>query len=241
MPEVLITGASQGLGLVTARRLLDSGWRVTAVQRSISQELEALTSQFAEQLRVFRCDLAETQTLEELFRQEWFAENRPLDALVNNAAIAYDDIVSNLNVTRLDQMMKVNVTAAMVLSKAVIRRMLLHRMPGSLVHVSSICAHTGYKGLAMYAASKGALESFSRTLAREWGSRGIRSNCVVPGFMETAMSQGLSQEMRDRIYRRTAMQSPTSPESVAATIEFLLSVGSRSITGQNVIVDSGTI
>jgi 3-oxoacyl-[acyl-carrier protein] reductase len=114
-------------------------------------------------------------------------------------------------------------------------------MPGSLVHVSSICAHTGYKGLAMYAASKGALESFSRTLAREWGSRGIRSNCVVPGFMETAMSQGLSQEMRDRIYRRTAMQSPTSPESVAATIEFLLSVGSRSITGQNVIVDSGTI
>lgn len=241
MPEILLTGASQGLGLVTAQHLLNSGWQVTTIQRSVSAELEQLTRQFATQLRVFRWDLTETDSLEELFREHWFPDNRPVDGLVNNAAMAYDDIISNLDATRLDKMFKVNVTAAMVLSKATIRRMLLHRTSGSLVHVSSICAHTGYKGLAMYAASKGALEAFSRTMAREWGSRGIRSNCVVPGFMETAMSQNLSQETRDRIYRRTALQSPTSPDSVASTIKFLLTDASNSITGQNIMVDSGTI
>lgn len=241
MPEVLVTGASQGLGLVTAKHLLGSGWQVTAVQRSIGQELEQLRAQYRNQLRIFQCDLAQTESLEELFREQWFPENRPIDALVNNAAIAYDDIVSNLDTDRLDRMMKINVTAAMVLSKVAIRRMLLHRTAGALVHVSSICAHTGYKGLAMYAATKGALEAFSRSVAREWGSRGIRSNCVVPGFMETAMSQSLDADQKQRIYRRTALRSATKPESVASTIAYLLTDSARSITGQNYFVDNGTI
>jgi len=241
MPHVLLTGASQGLGLVTAQQLLKSGWQVTAIQRSLSPELQTLIDQHAGQLRVFPCDLSRTEPLEGLFREQWFPDNMPLDGLINNSAVAYDDIVSNLDHVQLERMMQVNMVAVMVLSKASLRRMLLHRRSGSLVHVSSVCAHTGYKGLAMYAATKGAIEAFSRTLAREWGSRGIRSNCVVPGFMETAMSQSMTQEMRDRIYRRTALQSPTSPESVAETIEFLLSDASRSITGQNIMVDSGTI
>jgi 3-oxoacyl-[acyl-carrier protein] reductase len=138
-------------------------------------------------------------------------------------------------------MMKINVTAAMLLTKVAIRRMLLHRTSGALVHVSSICAHTGYKGLAMYAATKGALEAFSRSVAREWGSRGIRSNCVVPGFMETAMSQALDADQKQRIYRRTALRSATHPESVASTIAYLLTDSARSVTGQNYFVDNGTI
>lgn len=241
MPEVLLTGASKGLGLAAAKKLLSSGWQVSAVQRSVSPELEQLSAVYANQLRVFQCDLTQIESLEGLFREQWFPENRPLDALINNAAVAYDDIVSNLDLDRWEQMFKVNVTAAMLLSKSAIRRMLLHRTAGSLVHVSSICAHTGYKGLAMYAATKGALEAFSRTLAREWGSRGIRSNCVVPGFMETEMSQGLDAEQRQRIYRRTALQSAADPKSVASTIAYLLSDGARSVTGQNYVVDSGTI
>ena len=109
------------------------------------------------------------------------------------------------------------------------------------MHVSSISAHTGYKGLAMYASTKGALEAFSKNTAREWGERGIRSNCVVAGFMETAMSGALGEAQRLRIHQRTALKQPASLDSVAETVVFLLGKGASSITGQNLFVDSGTI
>jgi len=138
-------------------------------------------------------------------------------------------------------MYRTNVYSPMMLSKYVIRNMLFNRIKGSLVHISSISAHTGYKGLAMYASSKAALEAFSKNTAREWGEIGIRSNVVVPGFMETEMSASLSTEQKDRIYKRTSLKSATSIESVARTVAFLLSDAASSLTGQNIFVDNGTI
>ncbi len=138
-------------------------------------------------------------------------------------------------------MYSINVFTPYMIVKNVIRNMLLHRIGGSIVHISSISVHTGYKGLAMYAGSKGALEAFSKNTAREWGERGIRSNCLVAGFMETAMSETLSDQQKDRIYRRTSLKLPTSIASVAETVTFLISDSSSSITGQNIHVDSGTI
>jgi len=119
--------------------------------------------------------------------------------------------------------------------------MLLNKVKGSIVHLSSISVHTGYNGLSMYASSKGALEAFSKNTAREWGRRGIRSNCIVAGFMETEMSNTLDSSQKNRIYQRTSLKKPTSKESVSNMISFLLSNKSESITGQNIHVDSGTI
>ena len=119
--------------------------------------------------------------------------------------------------------------------------MLLHHTRGSVVYISSISVHTGYNGLAMYASSKGALEAFSKDTAREWGGLGIRSNVVVPGFMETAMSSTLTEEQKDRIYKRTSLKAATSVYSVAETVAFLLSEKSCSITGQNIYVDNSLI
>ena len=119
--------------------------------------------------------------------------------------------------------------------------MIYNKVSGSIVHISSISVHTGYNGLSMYASTKGALEAFSKNTAREWGRKGIRSNCVVAGFMETDMSSGLTNEQKDRIYNRTSLKKPTSKQSVASTIEFLLSDNSNSITGQLINVDNGTI
>ncbi len=164
-----------------------------------------------------------------------------IDGFVNNAARAYDDLVTNLDTGRLEEMFRINVFSPMVLTKHVIRNMLYHAVRGSIVHISSISVHTGYKGLAMYASTKGALEAFSKNTAREWGRKGIRSNCLVAGFMETEMSATLSQKERDKIYRRTALQVPTNIGSVAQTVEFLLSDRSKSITGQNIFVDAGTL
>jgi 3-oxoacyl-[acyl-carrier protein] reductase len=240
MKEILVTGGSRGLGLAIIKRLLQDGFGVVSVQRTTSADLAALAASNSDRLRVIEFDLGNFEGLEEQFRGEWFPNDKPLSGLVNNAAVAYDDLITNLNSGPLMEMWNVNVTGPMLLSKAVIRRMILHGQPSSLVHISSVAAHSGYKGLAMYGASKGALEAFSRGIAREWGSRQIRSNCVVPGFMETAMSQKLPAEQREKIYSRNALQVATDIDSVAATISFLLSDASRSITGQSIFVDAGS-
>ena len=164
-----------------------------------------------------------------------------MDGFLIHAEIAYDDIISNINLERLKTMYDVNVFSPIIMTKYAIRNMLLHHTKGSIIHISSISVHTGYKGLAMYASSKGALEAFSKNTAREWGALGIRSNVIVPGFMSTAMSATLTNEQRSKIYARTSLKDATSILSVAETVAFLLSEKAESITGQNIHVDNGTI
>ena len=239
--NILVTGVSQGLGLAVARAVVDAGWTLFGVSRRLSPEFEALRARHAERVRFCAADLSDAAGVKRKIFEDFIPLRTPLHGFVNNAAVAYDDLVTNLDLSRLEEMYRVNVFAPMMATREVIRNMLLHGGGGSIVHVSSISAHTGYKGLAMYASTKGALEAFSKNTAREWGERGVRSNCVVAGFMETAMSGGLSEEQRDRIYRRTALKKATAPESVAATVVFLLGEGASSVTGENVRVDSGTI
>ena len=239
--NILVTGASRGLGLAICHSLLDAEYRVVALSRRMSSELEELIQSHTDSVRHVSFDLDEPEKLTADWFQQQVCQEQPLHGLVNNAAIAYDDLVTNVQLAPLDQLLRVNVSSPVILTRLAIRQMLLHQVRGSIVHVSSISAHTGYKGLAMYAATKGAIEAFSKNTAREWGERKIRSNCVVPGFMETEMSASLDQDQKERIYNRTALKEATSLESVAQTVKFLLSDQSNSITGQNVFVDSGTI
>jgi len=241
MPKnILVTGVSRGLGLVITRVLLARGWSVYGVSRTRTAELIALTAAYPATFQFRAFDLARSDDVKtEIFDD--FVGKLPLHGFVNNAAIAYDDIVSNLQLQPLRNMFEVNVFAPMVATRCTIRNMLLHGGGGSIVHVSSISVHTGYKGLAMYASTKGALEAFSKNTAREWGERGIRSNALVAGFMETTMSESIDGATRSRIYARTALKRPTSMGSVAESIAFLLSDEAGSITGQAIHVDSGTI
>jgi 3-oxoacyl-[acyl-carrier protein] reductase len=240
LKNILLTGAGKGLGLEMASKFLDAGWNVYAIGRTKSTELCVLEEKHPGRLAFRSFDLVNCDGTTAMFK-EFIPSTVVLDGFVNNAAQAYDDIVTNLNLESLEKMFKANVYSPFNLTKYAIRNMLFHRTLGSIVHVSSISVHTGYKGLSMYAASKGALEAFSKNTAREWGERGIRSNCIVAGFMETAMSASLSPEQKDRIYKRTSLKKPTDSSSVAAMCHFLLSDDSASVTGQNLFVDSGTI
>ena len=237
----LITGCSRGVGLEIVKVLLEEGHCVYGVARSHSEEFKTLEQQYAGRLFFKSVDLSDAGNVREQVFKEFVTNRIVLDGYVNNAATAYDDIVTNLNAEKLKAMYDVNVFTPMMITKYAIRNMLLHKTRGCIVHVSSISAHTGYKGLAMYASSKGALEAFSKNTAREWGELGIRSNVVVPGFMETAMSATLTQEQKDRIYKRTSLKRATDIRSVAQTVAFLLSEKATSITGQNIHVDNGTI
>jgi 3-oxoacyl-[acyl-carrier protein] reductase len=239
--NILVTGCSRGVGLEICTLLLLQGHQLYAVARSCTKEVEMLETQYKKSFFFKSVDLSESDNLHQAVFKDFVNNSVKLDGFVNNAALAYDDIISNLNLKRLKDMYDVNVFSPMILTKYAIRNMLLHHTHGAIVHISSISAHTGYKGLAMYASSKGAMEAFSKNTAREWGVLGIRSNVVVPGFMETAMSETLNNEQKNRIYKRTALKCPTSVRSVAQTVAFLLSDAAESITGQNIHVDSGTI
>src|SRR5690625_237 len=239
MKNILVTGISKGLGLEIKETLLKAGYNVFGVSRSFEEpySVDGQDNSFEH----IQYDLSNVDEIkDELFTKK-LLHQIPIHGYINNAAFAYDDIITNLNYQRLEEMYRVNVFSPMMISKFVLRNMLLHNVKRSIIHISSISVHTGYKGLAMYASSKGALEAFSKNTAREWGQRGIRSNCIVAGFMETSMSNTLDREQKDRIYKRTSLKKPTSLKSVAKMAEFLLSSDSESITGQNLFVDSGTI
>jgi 3-oxoacyl-[acyl-carrier protein] reductase len=238
--NILLTGVSKGLGFSTAEVLLKKGHNVYGLSRSTTNNLLNLKNKYNKTLYLLEYDLQDSENIREKIFKE-FLRGVALNAFINNAALAYDDIITNAKVEPLSQMFGVNVFSPVILTKYSIRNMILNKVKGSIIHISSISVHTGYKGLSMYAASKGALEAFSKNTAREWGELGIRSNCIVSGFMDTEMSSTLSESQKNRIYNRTSLKKPVNPKSIASTISFLISDEAESVTGQNIFVDSGTI
>ncbi len=241
MKNIILTGVSKGLGIETARTLLESGYSVYGISRSETEELKILKNKFPQHLKTLIFDLSDVENAKNKIFEEFIPLSVPIHGFVNNAALAYDDIITNVNYDKLKSSFDVNFFAPVMMTKYVIRNMIFNNIAGSIVHLSSISVHTGYKGLSMYAASKGALEAFSKNTAREWGSKKIRSNCVVAGFMETEMSASLTSEQKDRIYKRTSLKEAVSVKSVASMIQFLVSNDANSVTGQNIFVDNGTI
>jgi 3-oxoacyl-[acyl-carrier protein] reductase len=241
MKSILLTGDSKGVGLgILTTLLAKTDYRIVGISRSFSDENKAIQQEYQNRYIHHDFDMVNSSNVKSFYLKVLKKEG-PFHGFINNAAFAYDDIVTNLNVISLERMYHINVFSPMMLTKYILRDMLLHKTKGSIIHISSVSVHTGYKGLSMYASTKGALEAFSKNTAREWGSLGIRSNVVCPGFMETNMSANLSSKQKDRIYQRTSLKEPTSIESVAETVCFLLGKESKSITGQVIHVDNGTI
>ena len=244
MKTVLLTGDSRGVGNSIAKELLSKGYRVIGLSRTLTEDVENLIEKYGVDNYVhINYDLLDVEGIKNLYKKilRPLTTKNGIYGFVNNAAMAYDDIISNLNYEPLDKMYKINVFSPMMITKYVLRDMLLNKTQGSIVHISSISAHTGYKGLAMYASTKGAIEAFSKNTAREWGALGIRSNIVCPGFMDTDMSSTLSEGQKNRIFNRNSMKKPVEVEAVATTVLFLLEHSGKGITGEILHVDNGTI
>jgi 3-oxoacyl-[acyl-carrier protein] reductase len=238
--NILVTGVSRGLGLEIIKVLLQEGHTVYGINRTSTAELNYLQEEYPNNLFWLSYDLGNMDNLKETIFKKWL-KDVVLHGFVNNAALAYDTLLTNMDYRALMNMTTVNQISPMMITKYVLRNMLLNDVAGSIVHISSISVHTGYKGLAMYAATKGALEAFSKNTAREWGVKGIRSNCVVAGFMETEMTSTMDDETIKKIFNRTSLKKTVSLSSVANSVSFLLSSKAESITGQNIFVDSGAI
>jgi 3-oxoacyl-[acyl-carrier protein] reductase len=157
---------------------------------------------------------------------------------VNNAGISVDGALAMLQISQMEQVVRLNTLSPMVVTKAAVRSMMSDG-GGRIVNIASIVAFTGYSGLSVYSASKASLIGFTRSLAREVGKLGITVNAVAPGFVDTEMTRGMKEEQREQIVRRSALKRLAEVEDVANAVGFLLSDGAKNITGTVVTVDAG--
>ena len=241
MKWIIVTGDTGSLGGAIVRKLLnETEYGIIGIGRRTSEEIAFIEEKYPSRYKHLIFDLNNAGDVKTFFHDQIHPIGR-IFGFVNNAANAYDDLVTNLQLEPLEKMYNINVFTPMMLTKYILRDMLVSGLKGSIVHISSVSAHTGYKGLAMYASSKGALEAFSKGTAREWGPKGIRSNVIAPGFMETAISAKLTDEQRSKIYKRTSLKKATDVDSVAELAVFLMTDKAKSITGTTLHVDNGTI
>jgi len=163
----------------------------------------------------------------------------PIYGLVNNAGMSYDGTLALMPNSRIEQLVRLNTISPIVLTKYVVRSMMADG-GGRIVNIASITGFTGYSGLSVYAATKASLIGFTRSLAREAGRMGVNVNSVAPGFVDTEMTEGLKDEQRQQIIRRSALRRLTEIDDVAGAVEFLLGSKSKSITGTVLTVDAGS-
>jgi 3-oxoacyl-[acyl-carrier protein] reductase len=241
MHNVVVTGGSRGIGLAISRRLARAGYHVIAVARRESEALKDAIREVVESgtggLRFRAFDLSEINAIPAFvkgLRDEFGA----IYGLVNNAGIGAEGLLANMHNSEIESLVRLNVTSPIVLTKYVVRQMMADGA-GRIVNMSSIIAATGYNGLSVYGATKAAATGFTRSLAREVGRTGITVNAIAPGFVDTELTQSLSDEQRQRIAGRSALRRLPEADDVARMVEYLLGDGGRNVTGTVLTIDAG--
>lgn len=234
---VLVSGGSRGLGLAIVRDILASGARVATFARTLTPELAELAAKHPTEVYVDAVDLTDSAAVDAFLRSAAEAIG-PIDGLVNNAAIGQDSLLVHTSPQRIAELIETNLTAPLLLTRAVLRRMMVSGRRGRLVIISSVGAQRGYAGLVVYAATKGALEAAARTLAREMHGR-VQVNCVAPGFFASEMSSVLGNEQLDTIVRRTPSGRLVEPENIVPLVRTLL-FEDTNLNGQVLTVDGGS-
>lgn len=229
MDNVIVTGASRGLGAAISDRLAADGFHVIAVARKETSARERVTP--------VAFDLSDTAAMPEFVRglRQRFG---PIYGLVNNAGLGTEGLLANMPDDDIEALIRLNTFSPIVFSKYVVRGMMAQGR-GRVVNISSIVASTGFNALSVYAATKASLIGFTRSLAREVGRVGVTVNAIAPGFIDTEMTRGLGEKDRARIVARSALRRLADPADVAAMAAYLMSESGRNISGAVMTVDAG--
>lgn len=235
----LVTGGSRGLGAGLVQAFLDAGYCVETCSRSATDAVKAWEEDpaYKERFHFTACDVSDSVQAERFVKGAAKHWGR-IDVLVNNAGIAREGVIALFGNDDLDQVVDLNLKGTIYVTRAA-SRVMLARRAGSIVNISSVVGLSGYRGLAVYSATKAALDGFTRALARELGSRGITVNSVAPGYLRTEMSHGLDEEQLHQISRRTPLGRLGEPADVARAVLFLVDPANTYITGQVLVVDGG--
>lgn len=235
----VVTGGTRGIGLAVARRLVADGYDVLLTYKGDAEAAEAAKSELSGSGRQVEAIAADISTADGAGAAiEAAMQLGRLDVLVNNAGITRDTLIMRMNDEDWDDVLTTNLKGAFLSSKAAIRPMLRQRS-GRIVNVSSVVGQVGNAGQANYAAAKAGLIGFTKSLAKEVGSRGITVNAIAPGFIDTRMTAGLPDETKATILERTPLNRFGSPEDVAGAVAFLIGPDATFITGHTLTVDGG--
>jgi 3-oxoacyl-[acyl-carrier protein] reductase len=236
--RIVVTGSSRGIGAGIVKVLAEQGARVAVTYSSSAAAAEKVLKELPGTGHMLvSMNVSDSASVDKGFT-EILAQFEGIDGLVNNAGITKDQLLMRMKDDEFDQVIATNLRGAYLCTKTVMRPMLKARA-GSIVNISSVVGQMGSPGQSNYAASKAGLEGFTRSIAHEIASRGIRVNAVAPGFIVTDMTDALDEKQKEAIQSRIPLQKLGSVEDVANAVSFLLSDASTYITGQVLQVNGG--
>jgi 3-oxoacyl-[acyl-carrier protein] reductase len=235
-PHIIVSGGSRGLGQTLVRGLLDANYRVSTFSRRPTEFTERLAGEgnffFA------TADASDSPSLSAFVKSAGAKFGCPY-GLINCAGVAIDGVLATMAEQSIDKLLSTNLRGMILLTKLVVRRMLVGTSRGVILNISSIIGVRGYSGLSVYASTKAGMDGMTRALARELGPRRIRVNSIAPGYLETEMTRGLDQRQREQIVRRTPLGRLGVPDDIVGPVLFLFSDAASFITGQIIVVDGG--
>ncbi len=236
-PIAVVSGASRGIGKAIALSLAESGFKVACVSTN-AERSQAVAGELPGQGHVgFGCNIADAASVDALALAVVEQIGTP-SALVNNAGITHDTLILRMKDEDWQSVIQTNLSGTFYMIRAFSKVMMKARY-GRIVNISSIIASTGAAGQSNYAASKAGIEGLTRSVAKEYGSRGITCNAVAPGFIESDMTEHLPAEMKEYVVKTAPAGRLGSGADVASVVSFLCSPTSGYVTGQVITVDGG--
>ena len=234
----IVTGGGRGIGRAIALKLAEIG--ATVVVNATSESARGVVEEIKAMNRQSLAILADVSLSSDVDRMvaETVATYGRIDILVNNAGITRDQLVLRMSDEDWDKVLNVNLKSVFLSTRAVLRHMLKQRW-GRIISITSIVGITGNAGQANYASAKAGIIGFTRTIAKEVASRGITANAIAPGFIETQMTQRLTEKQRQELTKRIPLGYLGTPRDVAEAVAFLASEEARYITGQVLNIDGG--